>query len=137
MYFVTVHEYDLCILDIIFETIFASIVIIVTFIKILFFTLITSTVTDSLCNAGAFSNPNAVRDCPFNLKGAWFLSRIRKFYSYAALLFLKLFSPLAVMTLSQKNNTNNVNKTCALVQTTGGKDEPNIVFNAEILASNN
>ena len=44
---------------------------------------------------------------------------------------------LGVMTLSQKNNTNNVNKTCALVQTTGGKDEPNIVFNAEILASNN
>jgi hypothetical protein len=35
----------------------------------------TSTVTDSLCNFGAFSNPNAVRDCPFNLKGAWFLSR--------------------------------------------------------------
>jgi hypothetical protein len=25
--------------------------------------------------AGAFSNPNAVRDCPFKLKGAWFLSR--------------------------------------------------------------
>jgi len=24
-------------------------------------------------------------------------------------------------------NTNNVNKTCALLQTTGGKDEPNIV----------
>ena len=35
-------------------------------------TLNTSTVTDSLCNSGAFSNPNAVRDCPFNLKGAWF-----------------------------------------------------------------
>jgi hypothetical protein len=35
----------------------------------------TSTVTDSLCNSGAFSNPNAVRDCPFNLKGAWFFSR--------------------------------------------------------------
>jgi hypothetical protein len=51
-----------------------------------------STVTDSLCNSGAFSNPNAVRDCPFNLKGAWFLSRSRKFFSYAALLFLKLFS---------------------------------------------
>ena len=33
-------------------------------------TLNTSTVTDSLCNSGAFSNPNAVRDCPFNLKGA-------------------------------------------------------------------
>jgi hypothetical protein len=29
-------------------------------------------VTDSLCNSGAFSNPNAVRDCLFNLKGAWF-----------------------------------------------------------------
>jgi hypothetical protein len=26
-------------------------------------------VTDSLFNSGAFSNPNAVRDCPFNLKG--------------------------------------------------------------------
>jgi len=25
-------------------------------------------------------------------------------------------------------NTNNVNKTCALLQITGGKDEPNIVF---------
>ena len=55
-------------------------------------TLNTSIVTDSLCNSGAFSNPNAVRDCPFNLKGAWFLSRSRKFFSYAALLFLKLFS---------------------------------------------
>ena len=53
-------------------------------------TLNTSTVTDSLCNSGAFNNPNAVRDCPF--KGAWFLSRSRKFFSYAALLFLKLFS---------------------------------------------
>ena len=38
-------------------------------------TLNTSTVTNSLCNSGAFSNPNAVRDCPFNLKGAGFLSR--------------------------------------------------------------
>jgi hypothetical protein len=55
-------------------------------------TIITPTVTDSLCNSGAFSNPNAVRDCPFNLKGVWFLSRSRKFFSYAALLFLKLFS---------------------------------------------
>ena len=55
-------------------------------------TLNTSTVTDSLCNSGAFSNPNAVRDCPFNLKGAWFLSQSGKFFSYAALLFLKLFS---------------------------------------------
>jgi len=26
-----------------------------------------------------------------------------------------------------QTNTNNVNKTCALLQTTGGKDEPNIV----------
>jgi len=25
-------------------------------------------------------------------------------------------------------NTNNVNKTCALLQTTGGEGEPNIVF---------
>ena len=55
-------------------------------------TLNTSIVTDSLCNSGAFSNPNAVQDCPFNLKGAWFLSWSRKFFSYAALLFLKLFS---------------------------------------------
>jgi hypothetical protein len=28
-------------------------------------TLNTSTMADSLCNSGAFSNPNAVRDCPF------------------------------------------------------------------------
>ena len=27
-----------------------------------------------------------------------------------------------------QTNTNNVNKTRALLQTTGGKDEPNIVF---------
>jgi len=27
-----------------------------------------------------------------------------------------------------QTNTNNVNKTWALIQTTGGKDEPNIVF---------
>ena len=27
-----------------------------------------------------------------------------------------------------QTNTNNVNKTWALLQTTGGKDEPNIVF---------
>ena len=43
-------------------------------------TLNTSTVTDSLCNSGAFSNPNAVRDCSFNLKGAWFSSQSRKFF---------------------------------------------------------
>ena len=43
-------------------------------------TLNTSIVTDSLCNSGAFSNPNAVRDCPFNLKGAWSLSWSRKFF---------------------------------------------------------
>ena len=43
-------------------------------------TLNTSTVTDSLCNSGAFSNPNAVWDCPFNLKGARFLSRSRNFF---------------------------------------------------------
>ena len=56
-------------------------------------TLDTSTLTDSLCNSAAFNNANAVRDCPFNLKEeAWFLSRSRKFFSYAALLFLKLFS---------------------------------------------
>ena len=27
-----------------------------------------------------------------------------------------------------QTNTNNVNKTSALLQTTGGKDEPNIIF---------
>ena len=27
-----------------------------------------------------------------------------------------------------QTNTNNVNKTCALLQTSGGKDEPNINF---------
>ena len=32
-----------------------------------------------------------------------------------------------------QTNTINVNKTWALLQTTGGKDEPNIVFNAEIV----
>jgi hypothetical protein len=30
--------------------------------------------------------------------------------------------------LITQTNTNNVNKTCALLQTTGDKDEPNIVF---------
>jgi hypothetical protein len=44
----------------------------------------------SLCNSGAFSNPNAVQEFPFNLKR--FFSRSRNFFSYAALLFLKLFS---------------------------------------------
>jgi hypothetical protein len=29
---------------------------------------------------------------------------------------------------ANKHNTNNVNKTCALLQTTGDKDEPIIVF---------
>ena len=43
-------------------------------------TLNTSTVTDRLCNSVTFSNSNAVRDCPFNLKGAWFLSWSRKFF---------------------------------------------------------
>ena len=32
-----------------------------------------------------------------------------------------------------QTNTNNVNKTRALLQTTGGKDEPNIVFMRESL----
>ena len=68
-------------------------------------TLNTSTVTDSLCNSGAFSNPNAVRDWPFNLKGAWFLSRSWKFLSYAALLFLKLFSPLAQLRMMTSHYT--------------------------------
>ena len=27
-----------------------------------------------------------------------------------------------------KTNTNNVNRTCTLLETTGGKDDPNIVF---------
>ena len=27
-----------------------------------------------------------------------------------------------------QTNTNSINKTCAILQTTGGKDEPNIVF---------
>ena len=31
-----------------------------------------------------------------------------------------------------QTNTNNVNKTCALLQTTGGKDEPSIVFMLQI-----
>ena len=52
-------------------------------------TLNISTVTDSLCNSGAFSNPNTVRDCPFNLKGAWFLSQSRKLFSYEALFLQK------------------------------------------------
>jgi hypothetical protein len=67
-------------------------------------TLNTSTVTDNLCNSGAFNNPNAVQDCLFNLKEeAWFLSRSRKFFSYAAQLFLKLFSAAQQnITLSQE-----------------------------------
>ena len=32
-----------------------------------------------------------------------------------------------------QTNTNNINKTRALLQTTGGKDEPNIVFYVEIV----
>jgi hypothetical protein len=32
-----------------------------------------------------------------------------------------------------QTNTNNVNKIWTLLQTTGGKDEPSIVFNAEIV----
>ena len=54
-------------------------------------TLNTSTVTDSLCNSGAFSNPNAVRDCPFKLKGAWFLSRSRKFFFVCSAIVFKAF----------------------------------------------
>ena len=54
-------------------------------------TLNTSTVTDSLCNSGAFSNPNAVRDCPFNLKGAWFLSQSRKFFFVCSAIVFKAF----------------------------------------------
>jgi hypothetical protein len=33
-----------------------------------------------------------------------------------------------------QTNTNSINKTWALQQATGGKDEPNIVFYAEIVA---
>ena len=45
-------------------------------------------VTDSLCNSGAFNNPNAVRDCPFNLKEeAWFLSQSRMFFCMKAIVF--------------------------------------------------
>ena len=51
----------------------------------------TSTVTDSLCNSGAFSNPNAVRDCPFNLKGAWFFSRSQKFFPVCSVIVFKAF----------------------------------------------
>ena len=36
-----------------------------------------------------------------------------------------------------QTNTNNVNKTWALLQTTGGKYEPNIVFSAEIVTTRN
>ena len=54
-------------------------------------TLNTSTVTDSLCNSGAFSNPNAVRNYPFNLKGAWFLSRSRKFFFICSAIVFKAF----------------------------------------------
>ena len=32
------------------------------------------------------------------------------------------------------NNTNNLNKTCTLLQTTGGKDESNIVFMQKLYA---
>jgi hypothetical protein len=56
-----------------------------------FLGLNTSTVTDSLCNSGAFSNPNAVRDCPFKLKGAWFLSRSRKFFFVCSAIVFKAF----------------------------------------------
>jgi hypothetical protein len=31
-----------------------------------------------------------------------------------------------------QTNTNNVNKTCALLQTTGGKDEPNMLAKTRI-----
>jgi hypothetical protein len=43
-------------------------------------TLNTSTVTDNLCNSGAISNPNAVRDCPFNLKGHGFYPGVGFFF---------------------------------------------------------
>jgi hypothetical protein len=92
-----------------------------------------STVTDSLCNSGAFSNPNAVRDCPFNLKGAWFfIPESEVFFVYSAIVF-KAFQrgptlevlrvgvmivgviivgvlSVGVMTLSPQMNRNTVNK---------------------------
>ena len=81
-------------------------------------TLNTSTVTDSLCNSGAFSNPNAVRDCPFNLKGAWFSSRSRKFFSYAALLFLKLFSAAFHVVILQRDTKGWYSRKCIIIKRT-------------------
>jgi hypothetical protein len=55
-------------------------------------TLYISAVTDSLCNSGTFNNPNAVRDCPFNLKEeAWFLSRSQNFFSACSAIVFKAF----------------------------------------------
>ena len=75
-------------------------------------TLNTSTVTDSLCN------PNAVRDCPFNLKGAWFLSRSRKFFSYAELLFLKLFSAAFHVVILQRDTKGWYSRKCIIIKRT-------------------
>ena len=54
-------------------------------------TLNTSTVTNNLCNSGAFSNPNAVRDCPFNLKRAWFFIPESEVFSVCSAIFFKAF----------------------------------------------
>jgi hypothetical protein len=52
-------------------------------------TLNTSTVTDNLCNSGAFNNPNAVRDCPFNLKeeACFFIPESELFFVCSAIVF--------------------------------------------------
>ena len=81
-------------------------------------TLNTSTVTDSLCNSGAFSNPNAVRDCPFNLKGAWSLSWSQMFFSYAALLFVKLFSAAFHVVILQRDTKGWYSRKCSIIKRT-------------------
>jgi hypothetical protein len=43
--------------------------------------------TDSLCKYGAFSNPNAVRDCPFNRKGHGFYPGVGCFFVCSAIVF--------------------------------------------------
>ena len=76
--------------------------------KIITPTLNTSTVTDSLCNSGAFSNPNTVRDCPFNLKGAWFLSQSRNFFFVCSAIVFKAFQrgPTKENIISCRSNKN-------------------------------
>ena len=69
-------------------------------------TLNTSTVIDSLCNSGAFSNPNAVWDCPFNLKGAWFLSWSQKFFFVFNAIVFKAFQHGPTKYFFTKENIN-------------------------------